>query len=444
MQPQPMNRPSRRISTWKEIASFLGVSTRTAQQWERTRGLPVYRVRGGLRGSVYAFQEELEAWLQGPGQGLHEEAPPPRPWRIYAGGLAALLLAAALLAAAWPRLRARWVRPVSARFESEVLVALDEQGREVWRRRPEPPADLPSGVLDMKKSKAVLADLNGDGAREVVAVEAFESGSPALNSLIRRELLSCTSPSGRLLWRRAPDCGLLDAEGRRFTSDWDVHALLASGAPGRERVYVALGHRNRFPGVVAEVERDGALKMVFANHGHVNSLAAVEAGGKHWLVAGGATNALKGGFLALLDPAAGFSKAPEGGPARYRMANPAGNGPAAYYHIPLADLTAASLSEVNHVYHLERSAEGVVARVLVGGSGWCMYYLEFALPLEPRVVRVTAACGLEHRQHEKRGDLDHPFEKCPFFQQPLELHRWRPGEGWTTVRVPVATMRNTI
>lgn len=443
MRPHPVKKPARRISTWKGIAHFLGVSTRTAQLWERTRGLPVYRVRGGLRGSVYAFQEELEAWLQGPGQGLREEAPPP-PWRAYAGGLAALLLAAAMFGAVWPRLRARWQRPVSARFESEVLVALDEQGRELWRRRPEPPADLPSGVLDLKKSKAVLADLNGDGAAEIVALEVFETGNPALNSLIQRFLLSCTNSAGRLLWRRPPDCGLLDAEGRRFTSEWDVHALLASGAPGRERVWVGLGHRNRFPGVVAEVERDGALRMVFANHGHVNSLAAVEAGGKQWLLAGGATNALKGGFLALLDPAAGFSKAPEGGPLRYRMANPAGSGPAAYYHIPLADLTAASLSEVNPVYHLERSAEGVVARVLVGGSGSCVYYLEFSLPLEPRVVRVTAACGLEHKRLEKRGDLDHPFEKCPFFQQPLELRRWTPREGWTTVRVPVATMSNTL
>ena len=41
-----------RLAGWKEIARHLGVSVRAAQQWERTRGLPVHRLPGG-RGAAF-------------------------------------------------------------------------------------------------------------------------------------------------------------------------------------------------------------------------------------------------------------------------------------------------------------------------------------------------------------------------------------------------------
>jgi hypothetical protein len=52
-----------RLDSWKEIAAHLGRSERTVKRWEAERGLPVYRVPGGGRGSVYAFAAELDEWL---------------------------------------------------------------------------------------------------------------------------------------------------------------------------------------------------------------------------------------------------------------------------------------------------------------------------------------------------------------------------------------------
>jgi tetratricopeptide (TPR) repeat protein len=53
-----------RLVSWKEIASYLGRSERTLKRWEEERGLPVHRVPGGARGSVYAFPAELDLWLR--------------------------------------------------------------------------------------------------------------------------------------------------------------------------------------------------------------------------------------------------------------------------------------------------------------------------------------------------------------------------------------------
>ena len=63
-----VSRPGRmqgRLDTWKEIGGFLGRDERTAKRWEVARGLPVHRIPGGGRSQVYAFAEELTAWLRG-------------------------------------------------------------------------------------------------------------------------------------------------------------------------------------------------------------------------------------------------------------------------------------------------------------------------------------------------------------------------------------------
>jgi phage terminase Nu1 subunit (DNA packaging protein) len=52
-----------RLDSWKEIASYLDRAVRTVQRWERDLGLPIRRLEGGKRDIVYAFAEEIDAWL---------------------------------------------------------------------------------------------------------------------------------------------------------------------------------------------------------------------------------------------------------------------------------------------------------------------------------------------------------------------------------------------
>jgi phage terminase Nu1 subunit (DNA packaging protein) len=52
------------LTSWKEIASRLNCTVRTAQRWER-HGLPVSRPVPGRRGHVTADPEMLESWLRG-------------------------------------------------------------------------------------------------------------------------------------------------------------------------------------------------------------------------------------------------------------------------------------------------------------------------------------------------------------------------------------------
>jgi TolB-like protein len=55
-----------RLDSWKAIAAYVGRDVRSAQRWERERGLPVHRVPGEKGGSVFAYTAELDSWLHNP------------------------------------------------------------------------------------------------------------------------------------------------------------------------------------------------------------------------------------------------------------------------------------------------------------------------------------------------------------------------------------------
>lgn len=71
------------LVSWKEIAVFLNRAVRTVKRWEQERGLPVHRVPGGERGSVFAYPDELMEWLKG--KSLELEADDPDPVYSVAG-----------------------------------------------------------------------------------------------------------------------------------------------------------------------------------------------------------------------------------------------------------------------------------------------------------------------------------------------------------------------
>ena len=52
----------RRFDSWKEIAAHFGRDVRTVRRWETHEALPVHRHFHRSRGSVYAYQHELERW----------------------------------------------------------------------------------------------------------------------------------------------------------------------------------------------------------------------------------------------------------------------------------------------------------------------------------------------------------------------------------------------
>jgi len=53
-----------RLDGWKDIATYLAKAERTVKRWEADRGLPIHRLPGKGRASVYAVPAELDEWLK--------------------------------------------------------------------------------------------------------------------------------------------------------------------------------------------------------------------------------------------------------------------------------------------------------------------------------------------------------------------------------------------
>jgi TolB-like protein/Tfp pilus assembly protein PilF len=57
------------LESWKEIAEYLRRTPKTCQRWERELDLPIHRLDGSPKASVFAYQDELDRWLN---EKLHE------------------------------------------------------------------------------------------------------------------------------------------------------------------------------------------------------------------------------------------------------------------------------------------------------------------------------------------------------------------------------------
>ena len=51
------------LQSWKEIAACLGRSERTCRRWETEHQLPIHRMDGSSRGTVFAYKAELDRWM---------------------------------------------------------------------------------------------------------------------------------------------------------------------------------------------------------------------------------------------------------------------------------------------------------------------------------------------------------------------------------------------
>ena len=80
--PRTNRQPDGRLDSWKEIAAYLSRDVTTVQRWEKREAMPVHRHVHDKKGSVYAFQAELDAWARSrnlpvAGEGVAVEDPEP-------------------------------------------------------------------------------------------------------------------------------------------------------------------------------------------------------------------------------------------------------------------------------------------------------------------------------------------------------------------------------
>lgn len=52
------------LDSWKEISIYLERSEKTCRKWEKELGLPIHRLEDSPKARVFAYKEELDAWME--------------------------------------------------------------------------------------------------------------------------------------------------------------------------------------------------------------------------------------------------------------------------------------------------------------------------------------------------------------------------------------------
>jgi hypothetical protein len=276
----------RELSSWKEIATHLGVTVRTAQKWEHERGLPVRHLPGPRRGRVLITVGELEAWKRS-SDTLPTVAARHRWWRLAVPILAVVLGVVAVLA--WPRPGA----PARYRVQHDALIVMDRHGRELWRK----PFDGLQVAEYTTDEKLWFGDLDGSGTVSVVfLVHAVRQGVP--------ESLIAYNHNGVERWRFTPGRTVHTSRESFAPLFHPARFLVAPfGRDGKLRIAVASTHHEDYPSQIALLDNNGHLLREYWHSGHLPFLLATDVGqGWNVLLAAGISNARKAATLLVLDP----------------------------------------------------------------------------------------------------------------------------------------------
>lgn len=416
-----------RLTSWKEIAAYLGRDVRTVLRWHNERGLPVHRIPGGKGRSVFAYREELDAWLRGAQPAAADAAPAPPATapriglrRTLLPGFALIVLLAIVAGLSFGRSRPE-VQAVTLRGRALVATAAD--GRELWST---PLASRGDMWLAGRRS-VWIQDIDRDGVRDIIV--ALRIREEQIGPL--RETLYCLTEKGQVRWMVTPDTRLRFGAGD-FGPPWVTSDLVLFDADGRVRIAWALHHDVWWPGMVLFLGANGRIEDRFVNSGWITRLE-VTADGNH-VLAGGVSNARDAAIVAVLDARAPSGTSPEADASPFGCHQcPAGR-PARYIVLPRSELNLqAGRALLDH--KIEIRPDTVMLRIPQDtGNGAAEAIYELSSAFEVRRASFADVYWDWHRRLEGDGVIKHPAEACPE-RGGITVTTWHPALGWRNMRV---------
>jgi hypothetical protein len=304
------------LTSWKEIATFLGCDERTCARWEKALGLPIHRLEGSPKSRVFAYREELEAWrherLNGrtaaaevrPAPGKRRFLKPAILLAVVVFGIGGLLFVFGAFQID--------PRPADFRISGSSLIVLNEKGRELWR--------YDTGLEDLEKEALYRAhfqkrspivggfpryalpylkikDIDADGKLEILFSTQTE------NEFGEGELF-CFDGKGNHLW--SFHGGRIMAYGKTvFSPDYRIEGVDAEDldGDGKSEVIVLSCHNNDFPSLLALLDCRGKVRGEYWNAGRMSDCVFhdINGDGRKEILISGVNNEYKKGYFLILD-----------------------------------------------------------------------------------------------------------------------------------------------
>lgn len=453
-----------RLDSWKEIADYIGRDVRTAIRWEHERGLPIHRVPGGRRGSVFAYADEIDRWLKsrpeaaeppaaavpadsaavapgpaiGGGSALTPSGAPRQRRRAVAFGLVAgcalVVAVAAVVAARHPRPAALAASRVDhLELEARALVARGEGGSVLWRYALPSRAALEFFTPGLAPWYAV-ADLDGNGQAEVVATVPLSTNADG--SEVQDELYLFSATGGLIWQQRLQD--RVTFRGGSFGPPWVAGHVAVYSVRGQARIAWSQGHHTWWPSLLLVLDGAGRRLGSFVHPGQIRSVRALEVAGRPLVLIGGVSNAFRAAFLAVLDGATVTGHGPAPADSPFECTSCVAGNPLRYFVFPPSDICLASGLPYNATRDLTVRGEGFEAYTRESNAGAPLAEMVFRFSRDFDLVEARSADSwTAHEALERAGKLDHGVASCPWYGNPPPVREWDPSGRWVDLR-PVA------
>ncbi len=465
------NGTNTRLDSWKDIASYLRRDVRTAIRWEKDKGLPVRRVPGGQRKSVFAYTAELDSWLAQetaepqelkpdsgdmPPVGTAEAAPFPvhadeRP-RNFLRKRQYLIVAAVLVIALvglFLMLRSKSGAsvsdfPIRVGFTPTSIQVFGENGQVLWTHRFDYRVDDKWEYQGLYLSNlARIADFRGDGEREVLALIPLQVD---LNKPIdTRWEADLFSSNGRLLWSYIPEQKFRFGK-YELGGPWALMNVLIINNSGKLRIWVTGCHPvwgNSF--VVNLDPQTGKDVLRFVNTGVIHILAELKTSSKNYLLVGGFNNEPDTGSLAMIDEDKSFAASPQSSGSRHKCLNCPTGDPDYYFLFPRSEINEITQYHEDSIINIAVRGKDIEVRKLEVPKGRVTYDSGTIYTLQnddaglwTALLRFDSGYDISHRQLEKEGKLDHTLENCPERLHPRPVRVWTPAGGWKEIQLEPA------
>jgi hypothetical protein len=465
-----MNPPHRhRLDSWKAIAQHFGRDVRTVTRWATHRGLPIRRVPGGKRGSVYAFTDELDGWL------LNQQSKPPSESSLTADAsvsplgngfshpapsvstgngpnalfghfafrrrllsiITATLIIALGLVAAFHPVRSHASEPFTAKLSVDSIEADDSAGHRLWIHRYSHPivTSYFLGFYGAGNSTRV-ADFLGDGNHQVLVVTPFREGMSPDDPM--RTRIDFFSNGGRLLWSYTP------RESFRFGNDelkgpWFVRSLFTPDGESHSSIWAAIVHHTWGNGFVVQIDpRTGKDTLRFVNSGTLYKIGETKTTSGKYLFVGGFNNEWDGGSLAIFNEERAFAASPQM-PGTHYFCNSCPVGSPDYYFVfPRTEINRLTGINEDPVLDLYFADDGIQVRKFerfTVGTETTIYLLSSQPPFNLVSLHYNSSYDALHREWNSQGKLRHSLANCPERIYPVTVKLWTPTTGWKEITV---------
>jgi hypothetical protein len=300
------------LRTWKDVAAHLNCSVRSCRRWEEAYGLPIHRIGSTLRSGIFAYEQELDAWLLKRGDvrnGRKEEIYVSRKYSkrldimIVVTVISLAILGGALLLTSRHK-----AQPADFRFEGNTLIIVDNRGKDLWRydtQLDNLASDEYRAHFQIKRHGEqglllpylLIGDLNDDGWNEVLfsAQTQLEIGEGEL---------SCIDHLGNRIWHYKSGKEMTYGN-KLYSDDYRIRGIDCADLnnDGKLEVIVIAVHRPEWPCQLTVLDCRGRVIGEYWNGGYIADYVFKDLNQDNRVdvILSGVHNEKKTGFLAVLD-----------------------------------------------------------------------------------------------------------------------------------------------